>query len=304
MQQYGIELTIFWSAMDSVKELVLLIFGYIVIDFCARLSLRRSARQGRYKSAGIIALILMSLRGRSKIIHDKNAALKQFFLTALITVFLGIANFVLLKTGMPDIKISHFALLLCPLFIMPFFNFIYELFLLRPLSVNIMLANFHFRSILSLIISANVIFISMDPLQNILSVIGHFSLGYCAFLGYFYLCCELRQKPSPYKRHLLDELDYFEPSVLRYLASIMELFYYLLLLFYFFIEGPISTLFLGQSGFYLLCLSVAIMLLVTTIIISQRFILPMTLDISFYEKRVLPLSFLLFGLVNVIEFYF
>lgn len=286
--------------MDSVTQIMLMILGYVVIDFCARCALKSKKSQQRYKSAGIIALIIMSLTGGPRKVEDKNIAIKQFFLTAFITVYLAIANYFLLIKGVPEVKIAYFAMLLSPLFVMPFFNFIYELFLVRPLSVDIMLNNFNLRSILSLIISANIIFVSLEPLQNIVSVIGHFLLCYGAFLGSFYLCSDLRKKPSPLSRYLIDELGYYEPSVLRYLASIMEVFYYLLLLFYIFIDGPLSILLVDVPRFYIIYLSLGFMLLITTLIMTFRYILPVSLDVSFYEERVLPLSFLLFGLANLI----
>ncbi len=280
--------------MNSFAAYCFIFIGMLAVDVCARFVIVKHKRP-----AGILAMLLMCTGVR--VYKNKPLAVKRFILSLLLMIFLLLATSFMLKSGISrEAGLLDFALLLAPLFIMPFYHFLYELWGIGPLLSSSVLVNFRLRGALSLLLSANIIFISLNPLNSLISVIGHFTLGYLAVLGMFYLCSLSRRKPTNLDAPTEDCDEALEPALMRYSLSVLEIFYYLGLLFFTFLSGLSQTL--AISGHWFFAISTASLLLLTTVI--SKFQIKATSLLSFYENKAVPLSFMFFGLMQLLDAYF
>ncbi|HXW53745.1 MAG TPA: hypothetical protein VEL47_06545 [Myxococcota bacterium] len=290
--------------MNSFTVAVIILLGVLFIDYAVRFAVKRSRDRERFNSAGIITLVLLSINKRHARVFDKAAIIKQLLLSMLVVLFLLVANHFLLTNGVPkEANILQFGLILAPLFIVPFYHFLYELLLVQPLSIDGVLADFHLRGVLSLILSANLIFISLEPMQSIVASIGHLVLVVFSLCCSFYVCTGHRKKPSTFDFIGQDRKDYLEPATFRYLAAILEFLYCLVLLYLFFLQGLLESLAWPRTGSLTMGLALLGSLLFITIIVKFRFYQDKAVAIEFYEDRILPLSFLLFGIATVFRLY-
>jgi len=291
--------------MDDVLVAVVVFLGIIIIDACVRWAVRSSKDDAYFKPASIMALITISLTQGPAQFSDKALVIKELLLSMLMFFVLLVGIYFLLRVGAPiDANILHFGLLLSPFFIMPFYHVLYELLLAHPLYIDDILANFHKRGVLSLILSANLVFILMDPVQNIVSLVGHFMLTFLGFVGSFYFCTKHRKKISTFDLGAVSQLDYLEPSTVRYLVAILELFYYLILIYLFFAKGLVLSMFPITPGLLTFSLFCGLLLLLSAAVVKYRFYERSPLTAEFYEERVLPLSFLLFAIMTIFRAYF
>lgn len=281
--------------MDSFIAYCFIMTGMLAVDACARRALPKERR-----TAGLVALLVLCLCGKSAY-HDKTLAIKRFFLSVLLIIFMLLASKTLLIAGIPEqASLLDFAVLLSPLFIMPFYHFLYELLGVRALLVSPMLLGFRLRGALALLLSANIIFISLNPLNSLFSLLGHFLLAYLAILGMFYLCSLARRKPSKFDIPTENNDEALEPQILRYSLSVMEIFYYLCLLFFVFLAGVLQMF--SISGHWFFIVVVGFLLLITTAI-NKMHNLSLSFLLSFYENKAVPLSFIFFGLTHIFSAY-
>lgn len=283
--------------MDSLAAYCFIITGMLTVDICARSVVAKDQR-----AAGLFALVLMCLFFHPASLSNKPLAIKRFILSLLLLLFLLWATSLMLERGIPEqASIFDFALLLSPLFIMPFYHFLYELLGVRALLVSAMLRDFRLRGALALLLSANIIFISLNPLNSLISLTGHFVFGYLAVLGMFYMCSRARMKVSDFEAPVLENDEALPPVILRYGLSVLEIFYYLSLLYFTFLSGFGPKLAISNLWFF--GLSVGALLLITTGINRMNNLKPGYL-LSFYENKAVPLSFIFFGLMHLVDTYF
>lgn len=283
--------------MDTLAACFFILAGMLAVDACARSSAPRDERP-----MGFISLIFMCLMSKKSSIADKGLAIKRFILSLLLIFFMLFISFSLLFYGIPqDAGILDFALLFSPLFIMPFYHFLYELLGVRSLSVSAMLFNFRLRGALALLLVANMIFVFLKPLTSIISLMGHFLFAYLALFGMFNLCSLARRRPSIFDPPAQENDEALEPVILRYALSILEIFYCFSLLFYTFLASLGQTLALPSQMFF--ALSLGLLLLITTVINKIQSIRKSWL-LSFYEDKAVPLSFIFFGLMHLADSYF
>lgn len=283
-----------------------LIFGSILsIDFCARIVMKRSKDSLNFKSAGIFALLCLIFSQGKRSYPDKTLVLKRFFISMLAAILLLVSVFLLLTRGAPkNESVLTFTFLLMPLLVLPFYHFLYELFDAHPLSVHDLVAHFRLRGTLALVLSANVIFLSLEPLQSVISLVGHFALAFSAVLGTFYLCSRMRKKPSSYDSPFKEVGDSLETATMRYIVSILEVLYYFILSYLVFIHGPVEGILRHPPGTLASLLALSAMLLFVSAFVKLRFYGKSPISSEFYEDRALPLSFLLFGISSIVRFYF
>jgi hypothetical protein len=282
--------------MESFYAYCFIIAGMLAVDVCARFSLEST------RSAGLVSLLLCFFNSIGKGAYPKPLATKRFILSLLLIIFLLFTSALLLENGIPEeAGLIDFALFLSPLFILPFYHFLYELLGVGSLSVPGLLINFRLRGSLALLLGANVIFISLNPLNRLISLLGHFTLGYLAILGMFYLCSLARKKVSVFDPPINDNDQAIEPVILRYGISVLEIFYCLSLLFFTFLSG------LGQileiTNHWLFAATTLALLLITTMINKMHGLSTQWL-LSFYENKAVPLSFIFFGIINLLDAYF
>jgi hypothetical protein len=276
----------------------------MTIDFLAIWTIRQTKDEKNYKPAGIFSLLLLSFSQKKRVFIDKKTCIRRFFLSILIVFILFVANFILLGIHLPDDgSVLFYGLIFTPLFILPFYHFIYELLGVQPLSARNMLKEFRLRGVLALIMSANIIFISNDKSQHLFSLTGHFIFTIISLLGSFYLCSRLRKKATSYTAPF-QQRDFLESATFRHLASILEIFYYSVLVHIIFIAGPIEMIFSIPPNSFVLGFSIAMTLMIVALLVKYNFSYDSTLSIQFYEEKILPLSFLFFGIVNIASYYF
>jgi hypothetical protein len=276
-------------AMNSFSAYCFIIVFILLIDICAR-----SVVDKDKKPAGLIALILMCWLPSTY--SNKPLAVKSFIFSLLLILFMLNATIFLLKNQIPtNASLIDFVLLLSPLFIMPFYHFLYALLSVKALTLSSILVDFRLRGALALLLSANIIFISLNPLNNLTSLIGHFALAFLAALGMFYLCSCIRQRPQFELRE-----EALSPMILRYFLSTLEMFYYLSLLYFAFISGLSEEFAISSLCFFVFSF---IFLLIFTFI-NKFHGKKITWLLSFYENKAVPLSFIFFGLMHLLDIYF
>lgn len=291
--------------MHQLSAYCLVITATFAIDIFARWALGRPRDGKKNKPAGLLSLLILCLtQGKRQYTH-RHKVIRQFVLSLLIVMFLLAAIYLLLTLGPPkDADVLGFALLITPILTLPFFHFLYGLIGVQPLSVEDLLFEFRLRGSIALIMSANVIFVALEPIQHIAGLVIHFSLVLLALNGCFFLCARQRKPTSKY-RAPFQNIDYgLEPMLLHYVAGILEVLYYTILIAQVFLISALEALLTRPPNFLVFSLSLFTLLISTTLLTRIRFIFGSAISLEFYEERALPMSFLLFGLISIVRYYF
>lgn len=289
--------------MDNLNIALLIIIGVVAVDACARFAVSsKSAPLSR--SASLVSLFMISITQGPRRYIEKDCVLRQFFLSWFMVVFLLVATILLLTVGTsPDGNVLHYGLLLSPIFVQPFFHLIYDLISVHPLAINKMLVHFRLRGSLALIVSANVIFVAINPIQNIISLMGHTILAFMSAMGSFYLCSRFRKKPSLADAPFVSTDASLETMLLRYLASILEIIYVLNLIYATFIKIPLDN-FVAEKFVEINFIALFSLLVLITIYVKVRCHSNASTLLQFYEEKILPTTFLWFGAVSIFRYYF
>lgn len=291
--------------MDALTAHCFIICSILSIDFCARIVMKRSKDSLNFKAAGMLALLCLIFSRGKHVYLDKTLVLKRFLLSMLAILLLFVSVYLLLVRGAPKNEtVLTFMFLLMPSLVLPFYHFLYELLDAHPLSVRELVTHFRLRGTLALILSANIVFLSLEPLRSVFSLVGHFALAFSAVLGIFYLCSRMRKKPSSYDSPFKEAADSLETATMRYIVSVLEVLYYLVLSYLVFIEGPVAEILRRPPGTFASLMALSIMLLFVSAFVKLRFYGKSPISFEFYEERALPLSFLLFGISSIVRFYF
>lgn len=290
--------------MGSLGSYCFLFLGVLVIDLCCRLASRQNRDENGLKSAGIIALFILCFMQGKKQLLDKQVAVKQYLLSLLIVILMIGCNYLLLRRNLPrDAEVLQFVLILTPLFTLPFYHFLYKLMGVRALSIQNLLIEFRLRGAIALVLSANIIFSYIDSVQNILSLGGHFIFSFLALFGSFSLAAQQRRRPTCQKTLHHESRSFLEVELFCYLASALEVFYYIALVYFMFVEATLGTLVAYEANNWWLIGTFLVLLAILTLAAKFRIHLSASLVPEFYEERALPLSFLFFGIMSVFRFY-
>lgn len=289
--------------MDSLSAYVLVIITTFAIDLGLRLSPSRSG-PASHKSLSLIALLILCLCEKPRAYDNKAHVVKQFSLAIFVTVSLLFAAIELARLGIPaDPTILDFSLILGPVFIVPFAHFLFGLISVKPLTLSRLLLEFRLRGALALILSANIIFVVLEPIQHIAYVLVHFFLASSALVGIFFLNSEQRTINSAFHAPLKKTDSDLLPGFAYYLMSIEELLYYFLLTAWVFLTAPIQSLISSPLGLTWILIILGILIAAANLVIRLRLIFSSSRLLSIYEERALPLSFLLFGLISIVRYY-
>lgn len=290
--------------MTTLGAYGLVITSTLVIDFCARWALSRPKSQTEMKPAGLLPLLIMCLMQGQRHFLERNKVIKQFFLSLFIVATIAAANYLIITRGSPaDADVLGFALLVTPIFTMPFFHFLYGLIGVQPLFVDDLLIEFRLRGAIAIILSANIIFIALEPLQPITGLFIHFCLALLSLIGTFYLCAQQRKKASVFHAPF-QNIEYgLEPMLLHYLAAILEVLYFLLLIAEVFLKSALEVWLMRPVDSLSLIGTLATLLIFATLFTKIRFLFGPVISLEFYEERALPLSFLIFGIASMIRYY-
>lgn len=288
-----------------MNEPVIICFSLInllIIDILARLLVSRNNELSKQKPAGLLALFTIALLYKGAAIFDRSLAMGRFLLSILTAIFLfAMLSMVLLKGSVLELDASKFLLLLLPLFAMPFFHLLFGLLGNRTLAILSSVRMFRLRSILSALIGTNIMLCYLGSDQLYIMVIHSF-FTFLALVSLLYLCGLKRYSTEFYSINC-EDTDAGPNGFFYYACSLLEFFYYCVLLekillmkiwvtFYpLFLDPWISMVF-----YPLLYLS--ILIFGNIFIIKRR-----ALGLDFYERRLMPLSFLFFGIALVAKNY-
>lgn len=291
--------------MNALGAYCLVIASAFGIDIVARWALKRPGREHEIKPAGLYSLLVMCFLQGQRTYAQRSKVIKQFFLSLTIVALMAGANYFLATIGAPkNAEVLGFALLVTPILTMPFFHFLYGLIGIQPLFVDGLLVEFRIRGAIAVILSANVIFVAIEPLQHILGLFIHFCLAMFAVVGTFYLCAQQRRKALVYNAPF-QNIEYgLEPMMLHYLAAILEVLYSIILIAEVFLRSVLE-MWLGHDIDGLSFIASLLMLLTCIALFTKiRFVFGPVISVEFYEQRALPLSFLIFGLASIVRYYF
>lgn len=291
--------------MNTLGAYCLILVMTLIIDLCARFALSRPKEDGETKPAGILSLLVLCFVQGPRRYVQRRKVIRQFYLSLLMVLFLASANFLLAVIGAPrNADVLGFALVVTPTFTLPFYHFLYGLIGLKPLYIKDLLDEFRVRGALAIILSANVIFIALEPLQHLMSLMIHFSLALLALIGTFYLAAQQRKRTSIYHAPF-QNIEYgLEPMMLHYVAASLEVLYYVIMVVEIFLASAFETWLNRPMDDISFALVTFIILLIATLFIKIRSLFGSVISREFYEERALPLSFLIFGVASLVRYYF
>ena len=290
--------------MNTLSAYCILITSALVIDLIARWALHSPRHEHDMKPAGLVPLLFLCLLEKKRSYIKRSLIIKQYFLSLSIVIFMAGANYLLITLGAPkNADVLGYALLITPILTMPFFHFLYGLIGIEPLCIDDVLVDFRMRGAIAIILSANVIFIALEPLQHILGLAIHFCLAAVALTGSFFLCAHQRKKASVYHAPF-QNIEYGLPSMmLHYLAAILEVFYFLVLTAEIFVKSVLEAWLAHPVDIFSFILTLAGLLAFVAVFTKIRFLFGAVISLEFYEQLALPLSFLIFGLASIIRYY-
>ncbi len=91
--------------------------------------------------------------------------------------------------------------------------------------------------------------------------------------------------------------------LLHYLAAILEVLYFLLLIAEVFLKSALEVWLMRPVDSLSLIGTLATLLIFATLFTKIRFLFGPVISLEFYEERALPLSFLIFGIASIIRYY-
>jgi hypothetical protein len=291
--------------MNSLEITLIVLLEVIVIDLAMRFNLHPAATSSRNKPAGIISLFILSLSQKQKNCTRKLQTLQRYFLSIFTVFFLIISQyFILTAEALKTDSVIVFSLTLIPVFIGPFYHFLYDMIDTESLSIRNVLFNFRLRGAAALVLSANIVFIYLNSVHHVFSMAGHLFFSWSAILSLFSLCAQHRKNPSSDCDHLKTQNEFLDTEILRYLASILEVFYCTTLLYFVFIHGPLEAWLQEKPSFFILFGIFNLLLVATAALAKTVFKQEPTSLPEFYESKILPLSFILFGFTSIARYYF
>lgn len=290
--------------MNSLQIVVTITVGVLLIDLTACFY-KRDSYGNDSKPAGLVSLIMLSLMSYKKKCDHKYLSLQRIFLSLIVIIFLIIAQYFLLLRGPANNNaIIIFALALLPIFVVPIYHFIYELMDISALRAQTMLFNFRLRGAISLVLCCNIVFIYLTPELSLVAWFGHFALCLLTLIGLFYLVAQYRHRPSTYQPPHRSHHTTIDTEIMRYLASLLEFFYSILIIYFVFLENPL-TAWLTNKPSFVVSLGIFSGLILATAVIAQLIYRQKSLNtLELYEYTLLPASFLLFGAVTIGKYYF
>ena len=156
---------------------------------------------------------------------------------------------------------------------------------------------------LALVIASNMSMIAITHEANYIVSGIHFCLALIALAHAFFFSSLPRSKPSFYTINH-EDFDVAQPAFMNYLVSILEFFYYALLVY--FVAQPLLLAFFAptQPAYITALIFFALLYLVSLILAKILLVSRIIVGADLYESRILPLSFLFFGMSYIYRAYF
>jgi len=276
-----------------------MLINLITLDVLLGL-LQRHTRENSYtKTPGLLALFVLSLTRKHVILINQKVSFRRFMLGAFTSLALITACFYVLKNGLKESQ----SVALLPLIAMPFYYLIYGLMGNNLLAVGASIKNFRLRLMLVLVLAANITMITITDQINLLVQAVHVALALIALAHLFFLASQPRSEPSFYNLNQ-EDYDVAQPAFMNYLASILEYFYYSLLLYFAADPSIINALAPTQPAFIVMPVFFAVLYVTSLILAKILLVSRAIISLDVYENRIVPLSFLFFGMSYIYQVYF
>lgn len=281
-----------------------ILVNIITIDILARLLQRHTRETSKFKAASILAMLIMALNRNQAVILNKAASLKRFALATILVFILSISCCWLLKDGLP---VKHnfpvFALALMPLVAMPFYHLLFGLLGNNPIAVSASIRHFRLRTMLGLVIGANIIMVGLFFKANLLIHVVHLCLALIALAHVLFLTSCPRARSAFYNLRQ-EDFDAGPSAFMNYLASLLEFFYCVLLVYFAFAPAIIEELAPSEPAYLVIPAFIGGIYIITVIEAKLLLVSRALLQTDFYEDKILPLTFLLFGIVFIYQLNF
>lgn len=282
-------------------------FGFTVvnialIDWLARLLLKNTRKTIMDKPAGLLGLFILALTRTGATLEDKKASLNRYFLSVSVTIFLLGVLWVVFGISTPNEVDSPLLFVsLVPLLVMPFFHVVFGLFGHEPLKVMASIKHFRLRSIVALVIAANIALAFLGtPTAGVLAL--HAAFAFLALVSVFFGIALSRAQKSFYTIDCEDS-DTGPAAFFYYLCSVLEYFLYCADVYHYLLRPLWLQFFKEQPSILIPLLSFFAVYLAAFIIAKLFMVRRRLMRLNFYERGLLPLSFLFFGLTTIAGHY-
>lgn len=294
------------SSIAHMNGIGIIFFTFISIATLDLLTgqLQRFNRETSYfKSMGLWGQLVLAL-SPNQIVYNQISSIKRFFIALITTVLLLLAIFLILLEGFSHEKgMTVVMLCLAPLMAMPFYHFLFALLGIHPTSIYSSIKNFRLRGILAIVMSANIIFVFLSYAYNLFFQFVHLSLTFIALSHIFFLVTKMRAKRTYNNAHD-EERESGSVGLIHYLNMLLEFFYYSLLVFFVYLQNIAATYLTEEPLMIVVPILLAICYIIIMIIVKLLFIEHSAPTIDFYERIVLPFSFVFFGLIFIYQSFF
>ncbi|HXW60421.1 MAG TPA: hypothetical protein VEK06_02680, partial [Myxococcota bacterium] len=215
-----------------------------------------------------------------------------FLLTIILVVFGASAN--------PSSPVLFLSVM--PLLVMPFYHLIFGIFGQRPLLVLSSIKHFRLRGVVAVVIGANVVLSLIGTKASSLLLATHTAIALLAMVNVFYFVALSRAKMSFYSIDREDS-DRSPMAFFYYLSALLEFFLYCALLHHY-VLIKLWALF-GQETMSITLVFVSfIILYFCCFIFAKLFMIQRrAIGLDFFERGLLPISFMLFVVALLFEHY-
>lgn len=283
--------------MSTYHTLLFLISSALSLDFCLGLiqSTHNKDEKRMSKGPGLLIRFLLATN-QSNILESKKTLLKKFFISlGALFCFVSATIYMLLADIEPQ-NTGKFIICICPLFLAPYYHLFFSLNSENPRFVFSSLNIFNIRSFAYLNIGFNLAF--SNTYKTNIFVPQFFHLLFCLVsLGHIILLASQTREPSSPRLYISEDISYGPTGFLNYLCKLFEITYCLILIKTYLTIDYLTQIFLINDPtikFYLLILLMSLGALVTA---KLFFIQNSSPKVNLYQKTLMPVSFILFGLV-------
>jgi hypothetical protein len=187
--------------------------------------------------------------------------------------------------------------------IMPFYYLLYALMGDNLLAVGTSIKNFRARIMIALVVASNCAMINIRDEINEWAILVHCTFILVALAHLFFFSSLPRSMPSFHDINY-EDYDVAQAAFMNYLVSILDFFYYAIL-FYFVLSPHITSVFIINQPLYISTLIFFALLYLTSFVLAKILLVSRVLiSTDLYENRLVPLSFLFFGMSYIYEIYF
>lgn len=270
---------------------VYILIALFCVDFLVRITMKYARNLEYFKPISLLMNIALVYTNNPKYLVDKENSLKRFLLSAIMCIAM-ILLIIIHFTSEPEGTLKHVLMVTAPIIASPFYHLYFGLASNHPLCLHAAVSGFKKRILIALIVSGNLIFITLLGLEQHEALALHWLLVALALCYSFYLLTTKRLPESPENLYVIEDADQGAASLFHYLACLLE-------------YGLVCLLVAKVCFLQVHLERESVKLFYVGFLIGISILLAASTRYFFYKKRpwpeevleelLLPLSFLLFG---------